>query len=162
MFTPSATTVGLLLEASPALQLEMAVIHHAGLVSPREDEASRKPVPEESTAAYMIADDVTGVLGMVGRRRAVDAPGSQMLITSPTAPEGFSPEVARPLCRQWSMSRKAPSGRKALSALAKDLHNWVSVQPDEASLLGLGIEERSAQVVMTCRPLEPVLEPLSD
>jgi hypothetical protein len=106
----------------------------------------------------VLGEQVIGLLAMLGRHQACRNPDSRLTVTSG---DGFPPEVARALTKQLALLRKHPRYPDLMRSLAADLRGWALSQPTQAKALELKADPEG-NLVMTCRPLTPVLEPLDD
>ncbi|HEY7310582.1 MAG TPA: hypothetical protein VH643_14555 [Gemmataceae bacterium] len=161
MFRPSEKSAALALEASRTLGLEM----QARTAQRAADSAamfSSVAAPEARSKADIgrvqdvLAEQLIGLLMMLGRQRACREPGSRLPVTEA---KGFRPEVERHLCKQFRFPRQHPQTAPALQAFAADLLGWVKNQPGEADSLGLAINAQN-QLILLCRLVPSVLPPL--
>ena len=161
MFRPSEKSAALALEASRTLGLEM----QARSTQRAADSAamfSAIAVPKARSKADIgrvqdvLAEQLIGLLMLLGRQRACREPGSRLPVTEA---KGFRPEVERRLCRQFRFPRQHPQTAPALQAFVADLLGWVKAQPREAESLGLAINAQNQRTLL-CRLAPPVLPPL--
>jgi hypothetical protein len=161
MFQASTQTVELACQASPFVRQEMIL----------RDELDRWPtntcIPDDAPPDLLpdllmgrvLANQFLGYLAMIRGRHAHRDPGSTVVVLDETG--DLQHEAVALLAQYFHTSTHQKRFKEAVLSLTHDFRQWLSDHTDEGTVLGLQLDDRG-RVLMTYKPLEPVLSPLTD
>jgi hypothetical protein len=165
VFLPKQSTAQLALEVSPWLALDVAARralrrHDEKTTTPDASSAEAPWTSEDlQRACVVLAEQFIGLLAMLARRHACREAGARMVLIDPQG--HFDPEFEGALARHLQFSPSHIHYAEVMQALTHDFRQWVVTRPPE--LVSLGLSDHGPQgVLLTCKPLPPVLTPLSE